>query len=146
MNVWASAGNHALRDRGKLHELRAGQRHIAPWSDFNALHYDGAGLLGFLDNFVKPLMGNDREAVNHGEFVFLVPGNTNTIGQAKAAAKSLFREDLRSRSPQRDNGVKVGYVPTFLELVHVDDNIGAVVPLQLDQAFHGVFILIASQG
>ena len=98
------------------------------------------------DDVVETIVGDDGQAVNGGELVVPALGHALAERQAQAAPQGLLGQDVGGRRAQRNDGVEVGYVPAFLELVDVDDDLRAAVLFQRDQARGRFFALLAAQG
>ena len=113
--------------------------HISVGADLHRLQHDGARLLGFADDFVEAVMGD------HGERIDGLLAGALAVGQAQPAPERLFGQDVGRRGAQRHDGIEVGDVPAFLQLVHMDDDFGLAVVFERDQFRHGVIALLAPQ-
>ena len=84
-------------------------------------------------------MGDDAQAIHRFD------AGPPAKRQTQTAADGLLGEDFRGRGAQGHDGVQVGDVPAFLQLVHVDDHFGLFVVLHRQQALHGLVGLVAGE-
>jgi hypothetical protein len=122
-----------------------GLRNFVACADHYGLHRHGAGFPCFLDDFVEAVMGDDGQPVHRHKLILIALRNPRAIRQAQATAQGLLGQDVRSGEPKRDDGVKIGHVPALLELVDVDDHLGAAVPRQSHQALRRLLVFLAAQ-
>ena len=82
-------------------------------------------------------MGNDGQRIDGFH------AGSLAVGQAQAAPQGLLGQDIGGRRPQGNDGVEVGYIPAFLQLVHMDDDFGLVIGFQADKTLHGLVAFLA---
>ncbi len=83
--------------------------------------HKGVRVVGKRHDCLVAVVAHDGKAVN---FILACP---LSVRQPKPASDGLLCERFGGRSPKRDDGIEVGDIPAFLQHIHMNNNLDAVV-------------------
>ena len=106
--------------------------------DYVLLAEDRLGIVGNIDNPLKQVMRDKGELI-HFRIARGLP-----VRKPQPAADGLLAQRGRGGRAQGNDGVQIGYVPSLLEHVHMDDNFDRVPRVFQPQEFLNILVLLAA--